>query len=355
MFENMTYDYLLARMLSKVPDSMDKREGSIIYDAIAPVAVELAEAYIQLETVLNESFADTQTRPYLIRRVAERGITPYKATRAILRAVFTPADINIPMGARFSCEELNYTVTGKIENGTYTVECESYGVIGNEYLGTLIPINYISGLQTARLTEVLIPGEDDENTEDLRQRYFDSFDTQAYGGNIADYKKKTNAIEGVGATKVTPVWQGGGTVLLTILDSKYNPASDVLIDKVQTLINPHFDQSGVGISPIGHLTTVRTADVVEINVSAKFQLADGYTFEMIESKVREIISDYLLSLRSEWAKNKNTVVRVLMIETELINNIEAIVDITDTTVNGESKNLTLGEYEVPVLGGVVNE
>ena len=57
----------------------------------------------------------------------------------------------------------------------------------------------------------------------------------------------------------------------------------------------------------------------------------------------------------EMAKNKNTVVRVLMIETELINNIEAIVDITDTTVNGESKNLTLGEYEVPVLGGVVNE
>ena len=172
---------------------------------------------------------------------------------------------------------------------------------------------------------------------------------------IKNDKQKTNRIEGVGATKVTPVWNGGGTVLLTILDSEYNPASDVLIEKVQTLIDPTADQRGVGISPIGHLTTVRTADVVEINVSAKFQLADGYTFEMIESSVREIISDYLLRLRSEWAKNKNTVVRVLMIETELINNIEAIVDITDTTVNGESKNLTLGEYEVPVLGGVVNE
>ena len=119
MFENMTFDYLMARMLSKVPDTMDKREGSIIYDAIAPVAAELAEAYIQLETVLNESFADTQTRPYLIRRVAERGITPYKATRAILRAVFTPVDINIPMGARFSCEELNYTVIAKFSDGVY--------------------------------------------------------------------------------------------------------------------------------------------------------------------------------------------------------------------------------------------
>lgn len=355
MFENMTFDYLMARMLSKVPDTMDKREGSIIYDAIAPVAVELAEAYIQLEMVVNESFADTQTRPYLIRRVAEHGITPYKATRAILKGVFTPANINIPIGARFNCEELNYAVIAKISDGIYQVQCESYGTVGNEYLGTLIPINYISGLQTARLTEVLIPGENEEETEDLRQRYFDSFYTQAYGGNIADYKKKTNAIEGVGATKVTPVWQGGGTVLLTILDSKYNPASDVLIDKVQTLINPHFDQSGVGISPVGHLTTVRTADVVKINVSAKFQLVNGYTFEMIENKVKEIISNYLLELRSTWQNNNNTIIRVLMIESELINNIEAIVDITDTTVNGESRNLTLGKYEVPVLGGVVNE
>ena len=77
---------------------------------------------------------------------------------------------------------------------------------------------------------------------------------------------------------------------------------------------------------------------------------------MIENKVKEIISNYLLELRSTWQNNNNnTIIRVLMIESELINNIEAIVDITDTTVNGESRNLTLGKYEVPVLGGVVNE
>ena len=43
-------------------------------------------------------------------------------------------------------------------------------------------------------------------TEDLRQRYFDSFEEKAFGGNVRDYLEKTNAIPGVGSTKVTRVW-----------------------------------------------------------------------------------------------------------------------------------------------------
>ena len=60
----------------------------------------------------------------------------------------------------------------------------------------------------------------------MRQRYFDSFDSKAYGGNVDDYLNKTNSLPGVGSTKVTPVWNGGGTVLLTILNSEYGKASD---------------------------------------------------------------------------------------------------------------------------------
>ena len=47
MYENVTYEDILQRMLDRVPDSMDKREGSIIYDALAPAAVELQLMYIQ--------------------------------------------------------------------------------------------------------------------------------------------------------------------------------------------------------------------------------------------------------------------------------------------------------------------
>ena len=64
MYENMTYEVILQRMLDRVPDTMNKREGSIIFDALAPAAVELTLAYMQFDMVLNESFGDTASRDY---------------------------------------------------------------------------------------------------------------------------------------------------------------------------------------------------------------------------------------------------------------------------------------------------
>ncbi len=45
MYENMTYENILNSMLGRVPSTIDTREGSIIYNALAPAAYELAQAY----------------------------------------------------------------------------------------------------------------------------------------------------------------------------------------------------------------------------------------------------------------------------------------------------------------------
>ena len=73
MFEETTYETILERMKDRVSDSMDKREGSIIHDALAPTAIELQLVYIDLDTVLREVFTDTASREFLVRR-AEEGI-----------------------------------------------------------------------------------------------------------------------------------------------------------------------------------------------------------------------------------------------------------------------------------------
>ena len=39
MFEDMTFENILSQMLENVKGDVDKREGSIIYDALAPVAM----------------------------------------------------------------------------------------------------------------------------------------------------------------------------------------------------------------------------------------------------------------------------------------------------------------------------
>lgn len=351
MYEDITFEVILQRMLDRVPDNLDKRESSPIYNALAPAAVELQLMYIEFDIILQETFGDTASREYLIRRAAERGIHPYPSTYAILKGEFTPTSIDIPIGSRFSLHDLNYYVKEKIEDGVYQVECEEPGVKGNQYFGDLIPIEYIDGLETAKLTEILIPGEDEEDTESLRSRYFASFDTKSYGGNKKDYIDKTNSIAGVGSTKVTPIWKGGGTVKLTILNSNFDKASPTLIDTVQQIIDPTKDGHGLGVAPIGHIVTVDTAEEVTVNITSNITFDDGYSFSILKPQIEQVVSDYLLELRKDWANQNNLIVRIAQIETKILG-IEGVIDIGGTKINGSASNLILSTYQIPIMGGV---
>nr|DAR54079.1 MAG TPA: Baseplate J like protein [Caudoviricetes sp.] len=396
MYEGITYETILDRMLSRVSNQFDKREGSVIFDTHSPTAIELQILYLELDTILKEAYGDTASREFLIRRCAERGITPYEATQAVLKGEFTPTNIEL-IGKRFNIGESNFVAVEKIADGVYKMQCEDAGIIGNQQLGVMLPIEYIDGLETAVLTEVLIPGESEEDTEDLRKRYFDSFSEKAFGGNVQDYLEKTNAIAGVGSTKVTRVWNGdiqpaamipnakvkawyaeikktvstevlnwlsavytaaeqkklttGGTVLLTIVNSDYGVASDTLIQTVQNTIDPPEQAgNGYGLAPIGHVVSVKGAVGVPIAVKAKITFDTGYSWSNLQNSIDAAIESYLLELRKSWADTSYLIVRVSQIETRLLG-ISGIIDIDDTQINGSTDNVTLGAYEIPIFGG----
>ena len=80
MFEEMTQENIMERMLSRVDDKLDKREGSIIWDALAPAAAEISEQYAYMDMMLDELFPDTASYYYLVKHCAAIGITPFPAT-----------------------------------------------------------------------------------------------------------------------------------------------------------------------------------------------------------------------------------------------------------------------------------
>lgn len=350
MYEDMTFEVLLERMLNRIPDNFDKREGSVIYDALAPAALELAQAYVEMDSIIDETFADTASRDMLIRRAKERGLTPYPATNAVIKGVF---DIEIPIDERFTHEDLIYRVKERIKDNEYSLECESAGIAGNKRSGSLIPVNYIEGLGSAEISELLIPAEDEEDTEMFRKRYFDTFNAKAYGGNKQDYINRTNAIGGVGATKVIPIWNGGGTVKVVILDSEFNLANNELINKVQNELDPSRDGTGVGIAPIGHVVTVATVEKVPVNIRTKITFDSGYSFNNLKTEISKVISAYLLELRKTWAESESITVKISQLNTR-ISVIKGVSDIEDTTINGKNTNLVITAYSVPVDGEVVN-
>ena len=151
---DVTYNEILERMLSRVSDKFDKREGSVIFDTHSPTALELEILYVELNTLIAEAYGDTASREFLIKRCKERGITPYEATYAVLKGEFTPPNIDVT-GKRFNIGSINFIVTEKITDGEYQVQCETPGIVGNQQMGTMIPIDYIEGLETAELEEAL--------------------------------------------------------------------------------------------------------------------------------------------------------------------------------------------------------
>lgn len=352
-YENQTYDEILNRMLGRVPDNIDKREGSFMWYSQAPAAAELQQEYIALDQFLNEAFADTATREYLIKRAKERGLTPYPASFAIVEATLTGTDVE--RGTRFNCGDYNYVVIDKTGDNTYELQCETAGAAPNSVYGDMTPIDYVQGLESAELTQLLIPGEDEEDTETFRQRYFDSLDAQAFGGNIQDYKEKVGALQGVGGVKVYPVWNGPGTVRVVFTTSENKVPSTELVQTVQTALDPEQNHGeGLGLAPIGHYVTVQGVTAQSVDVSMHIEFKSGWDWDNSQSDIYDVIDGYFAELSAAWADNNTLIVRISQIESRILD-LDGILDVTNTKLNNDAANAEIAQDCIPTRGTVTNE
>ena len=276
--------------------------------------------------------------------------------------------------------------------------CETAGESGNNYTGTVIPIEYVDGLETCKITSVLVPGEDEEDTELFRQRYLNSLNAQAFGGNQIDYIEKVNAIPGVGGVKVYRAWNGnlkpanmippkeaeawieglsgvpepvklwlntvyaaaknnmftvGGTVKLVVINSTFTVPSPTLVEQVQTAVDPLQNAGeGVGIAPIGHVVRVEGVQEETVDLGFALYYQRGWSWEDVSGYVTEAINGYFLELAQSWAdQNEALVVRISQVESRLLG-ITGILDIANTKINGEAANCTLTLDHIPVLGTI---
>ena len=364
-FSSQTYQNLLSDMLARVPDTYDKRDTSPIPTALGPAAWALEGFYLTLNQVQQQAFIQTSSGQSLDYLAVIGGLTRYPASAAVRLGVF---NTYVPIGSRFSTingtESINFAVTAATDTANqYQLTAETPGTIGNEYTGPILPITTIPGLTSAQITDILVPGDDTETDEELRQRLITALNERPFGGNIASYREYVLAIDGVGAVQVYPTWNGGGTVKLSVLGADFLPASEELVENVQNAVDPPPNQGlGLGTAPIGAKVTATAPTELTVNVSATVTLSPGSSTEQVQPLVEAALEAYLLTIRQSWATNVSDTgveyaadVYVSRVLAAMVG-VTGVVNVTDVELNGGTADLILTEtgttQQVPVLGAV---
>lgn len=345
MYENQTEEVIKQRMLDRISTDIDKSEGSFTYDAVSPVSGELAQTYIDLDSVLKRVFAQTASGEYLERRAAEFGVSRKQGTKAtgIVR-IEGSAGVVIPQGTSIqTAGGLLYktTVAATITGSSVEVNVEA-AVIGTMYN---VPADTVKKLPTQIIgvTAVTNPnpitgGTDVETDAELLTRLLIKSQTPTASGNANEYKLWALSINGVGDVKIFPLWNGNGTVKVVLINTNKQPADSGLVTQVLNYIN--------SVRPIGATVTVISASALNINISVTVTRDSAYTLSQVTTNITAKLTEYLKSIAF-----KSAYVSYAQLGNAILDSA-GVIDYSGLTVNSGTANISIGAEQTPVLGTV---
>jgi uncharacterized phage protein gp47/JayE len=340
MYTDRTADDILADMKEAVRDDVDKREGSIVHDMLAPPAQEHEMIGYILEAILELGFADTSQAEYLERRTAEQYVDREDAVAATGALVITGdngtellAGTRIPLADGTAVLTTEYSV---IANGAITVPAvaEIPGEAGNIAAGALF-VPDVPGVASVSNTVAFSGGVDIESDEDLKARYFLRIRKPITSGNEYHYQLMATSVAGVSAARVYPLWNGNGTVKVVVLDTNGRAPAQTIVDAVLARIQA---ERIIGATP-----TVIAVTEVPINIAATVTLAGGLLPADVQAAVVANISAYLAQA--------GTLVRYSQVANAIIDT-ENVLDYSGLTINGSTANVTINADSVAIVGTV---
>lgn len=350
LFEEKTLNNIMLDLKDTVNANMSTGEGTLIDHSFRGAAAEFEQAYIELGWIDQNGYAETADREHLIMRAKERGIEPFPASNAVWKAEF---NMDVELNTRFSAGELTYICMEKIEPGKYRLMCEQTGIRGNIKQEDLTPIAYIKGFEQGELKEILKYAQDEEETEELRKRYFMNIsEAKACNGNRTQYRQIMHRINGVGACKIYRVTEKERRIKIYFLDSLYQVPGETLVSEVQEIIDPIDRQGeGEGEAPIFHMVDICPCTGQRIEIQADIVIDGGYTWENMLPDIEKGVDQYFLELAKGWENTENIIVRILKVNTAIAS-VEGVVDIQNTLLNGKEENAVLDPNQIPIRGEI---
>lgn len=361
---NSSEEEIHEKMLSNLPEDIDKSEGGFPWDFTRPTAIEIAELkeYVLVE-VLKSLSPVTCEESYLLDYHADgRGLVRRESVNATGYVTVTAkAGLVIPLGYGFSTEAddegntIDFVTTEEVTvdslgNAKIPIEAAEGGSSSNVGVNTIV---LHTGDETGELLDEIISvtneeavtgGLDEEDDDTLRERIveYDRSHDISYVGNVADYKRWALSVPGVGAVTVIPAKDDSGTIKIILMDQNGVPASKQIQDAVYDYIMRP-DSESDRLAPPNAVLEITAPETVVVNISAVVYLREAEIGD-VQNDLKAALQSYLLNVSSN-----DSAVRISAINS-IIGSVSGIYDYDSVQINGVSKNVDLESGQMPVLG-----
>lgn len=354
------------KMLSNLPEDIDKSEGGFPWDFTRPTAIEIAELkeYVLVE-VLKSLSPVTCEESYLLDYHADgRGLVRRESVNATGYVTVTAkAGLVIPLGYGFSTEAddegntIDFVTTEEVTvdslgNAKIPIEAAEGGSASNVGVNAIV---LHTGDETGELLDEIISvtneeavtgGLDEEDDDTLRERIveYDRSHDISYVGNVADYKRWALSVPGVGAVTVIPAKDDSGIIKIILMDQNGVPASKQIQDAVYDYIMRP-DSESDRLAPPNAVLEITAPETVVVNISAVVYLREAEIGD-VQNDLKAALQLYLLNVSSN-----DSAVRISAINS-ILGAVSGIYDYDSVQINGVSKNVDLESGQMPVLGTV---
>ena len=336
---NSSEEEIHEKMLSNLPEDIDKSEGGFPWDFTRPTAIEIAELkeYVLVE-VLKSLSPVTCEESYLLDYHADgRGLVRRESVNATGYVTVTAkAGLVIPLGYGFSTEADDEGNTIDFVT-TEEVTVDSLGNATGELLDEIISVTN---------EEAVTGGLDEEDDDTLRERIveYDRSHDISYVGNVADYKRWALSVPGVGAVTVIPAKDDSGIIKIILMDQNGVPASKQIQDAVYDYIMRP-DSESDRLAPPNAVLEITAPETVVVNISAVVYLREAEIGD-VQNDFKAALQSYLLNVSSN-----DSAVRISAINS-ILGAVSGIYDYDSVQINGVSKNVDLESGQMPVFGTV---
>lgn len=351
------FDEALERMRGWLESPLSKIEGTFSMFNIRSVAMESAYLQNLMDIIRDNYFLDTASGVYLDRKALDDGLTRQYAQPSVGEVTFSgTVGVVVPMGtlvaaSAYGVRFVTLAAATIGDDGTATVRarCESMGVAGNVPAGAIDKLSEaIQGIVGVTNAAAFEDGADRESDTQFRGRLYNKIRYPATSGNVQCYINWAMDLQGVGAVKVFPLWNGPGTVKVSILDANKGVASAELIADVKAAIDPG-GGTGEGLAPVGADVSITTATEKVVDVAATVLLGTtAGTVDEVSAAFKAVLEAYFADI----AYDKKTVaVSPAQVGYRLFD-VAGVVDYASLTLNGATDAVTIGDEEILTLGTV---